>query len=944
MIPSSRTMSHSNYAGSDVPMAPSKEQQTLMWQQNSYLVDSGINSGAATQVPSLTGKEDDEMEGDQLMFDLDQGFAQGFTQEQVDDMNQQLSQTRSQRVRAAMFPETLEEGIEIPSTQLDPAQPTAVQRLAEPSQMLKHAVVNLINYQDDADLATRAIPELIKLLNDEDQVVVSQAAMMVHQLSKKEASRHAIMNSPQMVAALVRAISNSNDLETTKGAVGTLHNLSHHRQGLLAIFKSGGIPALVKLLSSPVESVLFYAITTLHNLLLHQDGSKMAVRLAGGLQKMVALLQRNNVKFLAIVTDCLQILAYGNQESKLIILASQGPIELVRIMRSYDYEKLLWTTSRVLKVLSVCSSNKPAIVEAGGMQALAMHLGNPSGRLVQNCLWTLRNLSDAATKVEGLEGLLQSLVQVLASTDVNIVTCAAGILSNLTCNNQRNKVTVCQAGGVDALVRTVVSAGDREEITEPAVCALRHLTSRHVESEMAQNAVRLHYGLPVEGLEGLLQSLVQVLASTDVNIVTCAAGILSNLTCNNQRNKVTVCQAGGVDALVRTVVSAGDREEITEPAVCALRHLTSRHVESEMAQNAVRLHYGLPVIVKLLQPPSRWPLVKAVVGLVRNLALCPANYAPLREHGAVHHLVRLLMRAFNDTQRQRTSSGGGAGGGAGGAYADGVRMEEIVEGAVGALHILAREALNRQLIRQQNVIPIFVQLLFNEIENIQRVAAGVLCELAVEKEGAEMIEAEGATAPLTELLHSRNEGVATYAAAVLFRMSEDKPHDYKKRLSMELTNSLFRDDHQMWPNDLAMQPDLQDMLGPEQGYEGLYGTRPSFHQQGYDQIPIDSMQGLEIGSGFGMDMDIGETEGAGAASADLAFPEPPHDNNNVAAWYKFVRGVLLPQLLIGSWLRANVAGTLLRALAGTHEPGNKSADELSLLVFVYKDVMFSGVD
>ena len=83
---------------------------------------------------------------------------------------------------------------------------------------------------------------------------------------------------------------------------------------------------------------------------------------------MVALLQRNNVKFLAIVTDCLQIMAYGNQESKLIILASQGPLELVRIMRSYDYEKLLWTTSRVLKVLSVCSSNKPAIVDAGGMQ------------------------------------------------------------------------------------------------------------------------------------------------------------------------------------------------------------------------------------------------------------------------------------------------------------------------------------------------------------------------------------------------------------------------------------------------------------------------------------------------------------------------------------------------------------------------------------------------
>ena len=66
---------------------------------------------------------------------------------------------------------------------------------------------------------------------------------------------------------------------------------------------------------------------------------------------------------LFFLTDCLQILAYGNQESKLIILASGGPAELVRIMKSYTYEKLLYTTCRVLKVLSVCSSNKPAIVE-----------------------------------------------------------------------------------------------------------------------------------------------------------------------------------------------------------------------------------------------------------------------------------------------------------------------------------------------------------------------------------------------------------------------------------------------------------------------------------------------------------------------------------------------------------------------------------------------------
>lgn len=146
-----------------------------------------------------------------------------------------------------------------------------------------------------------------------------------------------------------------------------------------------------------------------------------------------------------------------------------------------------------------------------------------------------------------------------------------------------------------------------------------------------------------------------------------------------------------------------------------------------------------------------------------------------------------------------------------GAYADGVRMEEIVEGTVGALHILARDPHNKILIRQQDVIRIFVQLLFSEIENIQRVAAGVLCELASDKESADLIESEGATSPLTDLLHSRNEGVATYAAAILFRMSEDKSQEYRKRLSLELTSSLLRDDT-AWTNDIGLGPDLQVCL------------------------------------------------------------------------------------------------------------------------------------
>jgi catenin beta 1 len=465
-------------------------------------------------------------------------------------------------------------------------------------------------------------------------------------------------------------------------------------------------------------------------------------------------------------------------------------------MRSYTYEKLLWTTSRVLKVLSVCPSNKPAIVESSGMQALSMHLGHQSQRLVQNCLWTLRNLSDAATRTENIESCLQMLIQLLQSNDINIVTCAAGILSNLTCNNLRNKVTVCQTGGIEALVRTVLQAGEREDITEPAVCALRHITSRHPEAEMAQNAVRLHY--------------------------------------------------------------------------------------------------GLPVLVKLMHPPSRWPLIKAVVGLIRNLALCQANHAPLREHGAIPRIAQLLMRAHQDTQR--SNMGQNQNGQQQGIYADGIRMEEIVEGTVGALHILAREPHNRAVIRGLNCIPLFVQLLFSQIENIQRVAAGVLCELAADKEGAESIEQEGATAPLTELLHSRNEGVATYAAAVLFRMSDDKPPEFRKRLSVELTQSLFGRENVPWEGPPGLE-DLAAAMMPHNesafSEQNLAFSDRSIQNPGYD--PVNSMSGLDIGApqhgnNYGpMDsMNIPPQQSRmDFQSIDSSAHQPPssQSENQMAAWF-----------------------------------------------------------
>ena len=86
----------------------------------------------------------------------------------------------------------------------------------------------------------------------------------------------------------------------------------------------------------------------------------MLMRKMGAIHQMILLLNMNqNVKFLSIVVDCLQLLAFGNQESKQIILELGGTQMLVGLLaNSQQYQKLLLNTTRLLKVMSVVKKFK----------------------------------------------------------------------------------------------------------------------------------------------------------------------------------------------------------------------------------------------------------------------------------------------------------------------------------------------------------------------------------------------------------------------------------------------------------------------------------------------------------------------------------------------------------------------------------------------------------
>ena len=147
----------------------------------------------------------------------------------------------------------------------------------------------------------------------------------------------------------------------------------------------------------------------------------------------------------------------------------------------------------------------------------------------------------------------------------------------------------------------------------------------------------------------LIEDLLALLARADEDeeIVSCACGILSNLTCNNVHNKQTVCEAGGVTTLIDVAGRSANIEDITvsesaqilqtksssiflqEPALCTLRHCTVRNPHAKAAQTElVTTPHGYQIILSLLAT-RRPPIVKAALGVARNCAIQEANLSTL---------------------------------------------------------------------------------------------------------------------------------------------------------------------------------------------------------------------------------------------------------------------------------------------------------------------------
>ncbi|VDN05565.1 unnamed protein product [Thelazia callipaeda] len=358
-----------------------------------------------------------------------------------------------------------------------------------------------------------AVPELIHLLSDADEVVVQRAATTIQTIAKID-SEEPLYAEPYLRA--VEVITALKDLLRTKShkpaiikpALGALFHISERRDGLESILKINDqtkgslLIDIIQHIKFTGGSALRYAILTFHTIIAVKsaDGHNIEVaRANGALQALTQFLDReSNEKLLSVIVECVRLLCDKSQSQRALFLQLNGPSKLLHILRVLRYEGLLWRTTQLLKIFS--NADPQAIVKCGGYDVLHKQLEHASQRLIISTLECIRNMSDVPTKDMDVSPLLNKLLQLLGAMDPIVILYCTGILSNLLANNQMNKEFLFSRGGIATLYRVLISSYNIpantpnqqqrvEDIQERALATLRHLCVGHTHQVEAQKAV-----------------------------------------------------------------------------------------------------------------------------------------------------------------------------------------------------------------------------------------------------------------------------------------------------------------------------------------------------------------------------------------------------------------------------------------------------------------------
>ncbi|CAF4896130.1 unnamed protein product, partial [Rotaria sp. Silwood1] len=191
--------------------------------------------------------------------------------------------------------------------------------------------------------------------------------------------------------------------------------------------------------------------------------------------------------------------------------------------------------------------------------------------------------------------------------------------------------------------------------------------------------------------------------------------------------KSLLVKLNGVQTLMqKLMMNADGNDDLIEAALCTLRHVTARHDLENEAREAIRKSYGIGNIVKLLRDKNfkeHWGIIKATVGLIKNLSLSPTIISQLCEQNAFRRLIELLI----NIDRERTKI-----------YDENKQylhqFDVMIEIILGALNNLVKDSSCKTIIKEMNCISIIIRYSNIPPCSLQQIASILLKELNIDRD------------------------------------------------------------------------------------------------------------------------------------------------------------------------------------------------------------------
>ncbi|CAF1098858.1 unnamed protein product [Adineta steineri] len=425
--------------------------------------------------------------------------------------------------------------------------------------------------------------------------------------------------------------------------------------------------------------------------------------------------------------------------------------------------KIIYALASLFHSLSQQQEGLRALLECGGIPRLIQILDSPDST-VNFVITTLHNFlivlqEQSANEIDRCNGT-QSFINLLHSANDKLLTLLSDCLLKMTNYNLNSKLFIqnneeCvqrllfifDTTKYDKLLLTIsklfpiISSGNETikrvflqlnalSIFEKQIKTTKSIRIRHncliALRNISDQATRMR------DVDSLIQQLTGILLTDDQQSVLCSLGILSNLTADNRANKSLLVKLNGVQTLMqKLMVNTDGNDDLIEAALCTLRHVTARHDFENEAREAIRKSYGIGNIIKLLRDKNfkeHWGIVKAIVGLIKNLALSSTIISQLSEQNGVRKLIELLInidrervKIYEENKQQYFH-----------------QFDVMVEIILGALNNLAKDLNCRTIIKEMNCSSIFIRYSHLPSCSLQQSASVLLKELNIDRDRTQL--------------------------------------------------------------------------------------------------------------------------------------------------------------------------------------------------------------